>query len=146
MHTSPFSHLFLHLQGLWEWSWLVLLNQIAYDCKRNIDIFHTDSCYFAGTDLMMYNHQCEMYVGAGGLECAMSWSQCSLLSTGHSAREFLWADWECITLCPHICPLKNTVIFVCREKAEVRQIICGCLNKVKVLFSKILSSEMYYCV
>lgn len=26
------------------------------------------------------------------VECAMSWSQCSLLSTGHSAREFLWAE------------------------------------------------------
>lgn len=42
--------------------------------------------------LMMYNAECEMYVGAGGVECAMSWSQCSLLSTGHSAREFMWAE------------------------------------------------------
>ncbi|KAI9530530.1 hypothetical protein NQZ68_000020 [Dissostichus eleginoides] len=42
--------------------------------------------------LMMSNPQCEMYVGAGGVEGAMSWSQCSLFSTGHSAREFLWAE------------------------------------------------------
>lgn len=54
---------------------------------------------------------CELYVGAGGAECAMSWSQCSLLSTGHSAREFLWAEWESFTLCPLVCPLKTTVIF-----------------------------------
>lgn len=80
-----------------------------------------------------------MYVGTGGVECAMSWSQCSLLSTGHSAREFLWVEWESITLCPHICPLKTTVI-ICKKK--VRQLSCGCLNIVKVLFVKLLSSKI----
>lgn len=58
----------------------------------NLDISTTADVIFALTDLMMYNPQCEMYVGAGGVECAMSRSQCSLLSTGHSAREFLWAE------------------------------------------------------
>lgn len=46
---------------------------------------------FAVMGLMMYNLgvKCmwELVV-----ECAMSWSQCSLLSTGHSARELLWAE------------------------------------------------------
>lgn len=47
---------------------------------------------FAIAGLMIYYPLCEMYVGAVGVECAMSWSQRSLFSTGHSAREFLWAE------------------------------------------------------
>lgn len=63
-------------------------------------------------DPKAYWPPCEMFVGAAGVECAMSWSQCSILSTGHSAREFLWAEWRSITLCPLACPVKSTVIFI----------------------------------
>lgn len=47
-----------------------------------------------------------MNVGAVGVERVMSWSQCSLLSTGHSAKDAVGCEWEITTLCLLVCPLK----------------------------------------
>lgn len=82
-----------------------------------------------------------MHVGAAGVECAMFPSQCSFLSTGHSAREFLWAEWESIALCPHICPLKNDSHLPMSKKKEKSQ--AGCLNIVKVSCVMLAWSETH---
>lgn len=67
--------------------------------------------------LMMYNLgvKCmwELVV-----ECAMSWSQCSLLSTGHSAREFLWAEWDSITLPTHLSSKKTSHLHTQAKKKK----------------------------
>lgn len=77
----------------------ISLNRQTEDVKD--DAFFSWVMLSAVMSLMMYNLgvKCmwELVV-----ECAMSWSQCSLLSTGHSAREFLWAEWDSITLPTHL--------------------------------------------
>lgn len=77
----------------------ISINRQTEDVKD--DAFISWVMLSAVMSLMMYNLgvKCmwELVV-----ECAMSWSQCSLLSTGHSAREFLWAEWDSITLPTHL--------------------------------------------